>query len=129
MYAALKLVHVAAVVLSGVGFVIRYGLSVKRPLPTDTLVRVAPHVVDTVLLGSALALAWVGGFNPLGVPWLGAKLAGLVLYILIGTIALKRGRTRRIRATAFAAALLVYAYIVTVALTKSPLGPLAGGLQ
>ncbi|MGZ8274710.1 MAG: SirB2 family protein [Burkholderiaceae bacterium] len=129
MYAALKLVHVAAVVLSGVGFVIRYGWSVTRPLPTGALVRVAPHVVDTVLLGSALALAWVGSFTPLGVPWLGAKLAGLVLYILIGTIALKRGRTRRIRATAFAAALLVYAYIVTVALTKSPLGPLAGGLQ
>ena len=128
MYAALKLVHVAAVALSGVGFVIRYGLSVTRPLPTDALVRLAPHVVDTVLLGSALALAWVGGFNPLGVPWLGAKLAGLVLYILIGTIALKRGRTRRIRATAFAVALLVYAYIVTVALTKSPLGPLAGEL-
>lgn len=129
MYAALKIIHVGAVVLSGVGFVIRYGLSVTGPPQTGALVRVAPHVVDTVLLCSALALAWVGSFNPLRVPWLEAKLAGLVLYILIGTIALKRGRTRRIRATAFVAALLAYAYILTVALTKSPLGPLAGGLQ
>lgn len=129
MYEALKVIHVGAVVLSGAGFVIRYGLSVARPAPGGALVRIAPHVVDTVLLASALALAWVGGFNPLRVPWLEAKLAGLVLYILIGTIALKRGRTRRIRAAAFAAALLAYAYIVTVALTKSPLGPLAGGLQ
>jgi uncharacterized membrane protein SirB2 len=129
LYAALKLLHVGAVVLSGLGFVIRYGLSVGRPLPAGALVRVAPHVVDTVLLASALSLAWVGGFNPLRVPWLEAKLAGLVLYILIGTIALKRGRTPRIRAAAFASASLVYAYIVTVALTKSPLGPLAGGLQ
>lgn len=129
MYAALKLVHVSAVVLSGVSFVIRYGLSVTRPLPTGALVRVAPHVVDTVLLGSALALAWVGGFNPLRVPWLEAKLAGLVIYIVVGSIALKRGRTRRIRAAAFAAALFAYAYIVAVGLTKSPLGPLAGGLQ
>lgn len=129
MYAALKLVHVSAVVLSGVGFVIRYGVSVTRRVPTGALVRVAPHVVDTVLLGSALALAWVGGFNPLRVPWLEAKLAGLAIYIVLGTIALRRGRTRRTRAAAFAAALIAYAYIVTVALTKSPLGPLAGGLQ
>jgi uncharacterized membrane protein SirB2 len=129
LYGALKVIHVGAVVLSGTGFVIRYALSVARPAPGGALVRIAPHVVDTVLLASALALAWVGGFDPLGVPWLEAKLAGLVLYILIGTIALKRGRTRRIRAAAFAAALLAYAYIVTVALTKSPLGPLAGGLQ
>lgn len=129
MYAALKLVHAGAVVLSGVGFVIRYAVSVTRPLPTGALVRIAPHVVDTVLLGSALALAWVGGFNPLRVPWLEAKLAGLAIYIVLGTIALRRGRTRRTRAAAFAAALIAYAYIVTVALTKSPLGPLAGGPQ
>ena len=129
MYAALKLVHVGAVVLSGAGFVIRYVMTLWGPLPDRALVRVAPHVVDTVLLGSALALAWTGGFNPLRVPWLEAKLAGLVLYILIGTIALRRGRTRRARAAAFAAALLAYGYIVTVALTKSPLGPLSGGLQ
>lgn len=129
MYAALKLVHVGAVVLSGVGFVIRYGLAAGGALPAGALVRAAPHVVDTVLLGSALALAWVGGFNPLRVPWLEAKLVGLALYILLGTVALKRGRTPRIRAGAFAAALLAYGYIVTVALTKSPLGPLAGGLQ
>lgn len=127
MYAALKLVHAGAVVLSGAGLVIRYGVSVTRPMPTGALVRVAPHVVDTVLLGSALALAWVGGFNPLRVPWLEAKLAGLAIYIVLGTIALRRGRTRRTRAAAFAAALIVYAYIVSVAVTKSPLGLLAGG--
>jgi uncharacterized membrane protein SirB2 len=129
LYAALKFLHVGAVVLSGLGFVIRYRLSATRPRMTGALIRVAPHAVDTVLLASALSLAWVGGFNPLRVPWLEAKLGGLVVYILVGTIALKRGRTRRIRATAFAAALLAYAYIVSVALTKSPLGPLAGGLQ
>ena len=129
MYTALKLVHVGAVVLSGIGFAVRYAWSRRRPLATSGPVRVAPHVVDTVLLASALALAWIGGFNPLKVPWLEAKLAGLVLYILIGTIALKRGRTPRMRAAAFGAALFAYGYIVTVALTKSPLGPLAGGPQ
>jgi uncharacterized membrane protein SirB2 len=136
LYTALKVVHVGAVALSGAGFVLRYVLSVTRTQPTGTRptrprpagawVRVAPHVVDTVLLASAVALAWVGGFHPLEVPWLEAKLTGLVLYILIGTIALKRGRTPRVRAVAFALALLTYAHIVSVALTKSPLGLLAG---
>lgn len=114
--------------LSGAGFVLRYVLSVTRPLPKAGWTRVAPHLVDTVLLASALGLGWVGGFRPLEVPWLEAKLVGLVVYILAGTIALKRGRTTGVRATAFAVALLAYAHIVSVALTKHPLGWLAGGM-
>jgi uncharacterized membrane protein SirB2 len=128
VYGALKLVHVTAVVLSGVGFMTRFALAARGRLPARGWTRVAPHAVDTVLLGSALALASIGGFNPLAVPWLGAKVAALVLYIVAGTVALKRGRTPGARATAFAAALALYAYIVSVALTKHPLGPLAGGI-
>jgi len=128
MYAVLKIIHVSAVVLSGTGFAVRYVLAVTGRLPASAWARVAPHAVDTVLLASALALAWVGRFSPLAVPWLEAKLVGLVVYILAGTIALKRGRTPGMRAAAFAIALLGYAYIVTVALTKNPLGPLAGGM-
>jgi uncharacterized membrane protein SirB2 len=128
LYAALKLVHVSAVVLTGAGFALRYVLSVTRAWSATGWTRFAPHVVDTVLLASALALAWLGGFDPFHVPWLEAKLAGLVIYILAGTIALKRGRTRGIRAAAFSVAVLAYAYIVSVAVTKNPLGLLAGGM-
>jgi uncharacterized membrane protein SirB2 len=127
VYAALKAVHVTAVVLSGAGFVLRYALSALGRLPALGWTRIAPHAVDTVLLASAVGLAWTGGVNPLIVPWLGAKVAGLVLYIAAGTVALKRGRTPRARAVAFAAALAIYAYIVSVALTKNPLGLMAGG--
>ncbi len=127
MYAVLKAVHVAAVVLSGAGFALRYGLSLRGPLPAARWARVAPHAVDTVLLASALALAWVGGFRPLAVPWLEAKLIGLVIYILAGTIALKRGRTRGTRAIAFGVAAVTFAYIVSVAVTKNPLGLWAAG--
>ena len=127
MYAALKLVHVGAVGLSGAGVVLRYALSASAPLPVRGWPRIAPHAVDTVLLASALALAWVGGSPPLEVPWLEAKLVGLVVYIVAGTIALKRGRTAGTRAAAFVAAIGAYAYIVSVALSKDPLGPLAGG--
>jgi len=128
LYAVLKFIHVTAVVLSGAGFVLRYALAVGGRLPGGPWMRVAPHGVDTVLLASALALAWVGHFHPLEVPWLEAKLVGLVVYILAGTIALKRGRTPGMRAAAFAVALASYAYIVSVALTKDPRGLLAGGM-
>lgn len=127
MYATLKLVHVSAVVLSGAGFVLRFALAAVGRSPASRWARALPHAIDTLLLASALALAWVGGFNPLAVPWLEAKLVGLVLYILAGTIALRRGRTRTTRAAAFAVALATFAYIVSVALTKDPLGWLAGG--
>lgn len=127
MYSILKLVHVSAVVLSGTGFVLRFGLAAAGRSPASRWARVVPHVVDTVLLASALSLAWVGGFRPLEVPWLEAKLAGLIVYIVAGTMALKRGRTPRVRGLAFAVALVTFAYIVSVALTKNPLGLLAGG--
>lgn len=127
MYGTLKLLHVAAVVLSGTGFVARYAFTRVRGRLPGGWARVAPHVVDTILLASALALAWLAGFRPLHDPWLEAKLAGLVVYILAGTIALKRGRTPQGRAAAFIVAMLAYAYIVSVALTKNPLGLMAGG--
>jgi uncharacterized membrane protein SirB2 len=128
LYATLKLVHVTAVVLSGAGFAARYVRAVTGRPPARGWWRAAPHIVDSVLLASALGLAWVGGYRPLEVPWLEAKLAGLVVYIVTGTVALKRGRTAGVRTTAFAMALLAYAYIVSVALTKHPHGWLAGGV-
>lgn len=127
MYGSLKLLHVAMVALSGAGFVARYAFSIAHGRLPGGWARVLPHVVDTILLASALAMAWIAGYRPFHDPWLEAKLAGLVVYILAGTIALKRGRTARGRAAAFGVALLAYAYIVSVALTKNPLGLLAGG--
>jgi uncharacterized membrane protein SirB2 len=122
----LKLAHVVSVVLSGAGFVGRGALMLRgSPLLQARFVRTAPHVVDTVLLASAVWLAWLMRLSPFADGWIAAKILGLVAYIVLGTIALKRGRTPRVRAAAFAAALAVFAYIVTVALTHDPLGPLA----
>jgi uncharacterized membrane protein SirB2 len=83
--------------------------------------RILPHVVDTLLLASALAMAWLSGQYPFAQSWLTAKLFGLLAYIGCGTIALKHGRTRPVRALFLLLALLAYAYIVSVALTRSPL--------
>jgi uncharacterized membrane protein SirB2 len=125
MSGTLKAVHVGAVAVSGIGFVLRYALlKPASNVARSRWARVAPHVVDVILLASGVGLAWTLRVNPLHQPWLGAKLAALAIYILLGSIALERGRTTRQRALAFGAAVACYAYIVSVALTHDPRGVL-----
>jgi uncharacterized membrane protein SirB2 len=118
----LKLVHVTAVVLSGAGFVLR-GVWMLRdsPLLQARLTRILPHVIDTVLLGSAILLALRIYQYPFVHGWLTAKVVALLAYIVLGSLALKRGRSRRVRTVSFALALAVFLYIIAVAITRSPL--------
>ena len=121
-YTLLKYLHVTCVVLSGTGFVLRGVWMIQdSPVLARRWVRVVPHVVDTALLASAIALAVMIGQYPLVHGWLMVKVFGIVAYIVLGTIALKRGRTPGIRIMAFCGALLVFSYIVAVAITKSVL--------
>jgi uncharacterized membrane protein SirB2 len=118
-YLAVRALHVGCAALSIAGFVARGALMLAgSPLLGTRFVRVAPHVVDTVLLASAIWLAWFLGQIPFAHAWITAKIAALLAYIVFGTIALKRGRTKGVRAGAFAAALASMAYIVWVALTR-----------
>ena len=127
MYASLKWLHVGAVVLSGFGFIARGVLMlVASPLLAARFVRVAPHVVDTVLLASAVGMAVLARMSPLAQPWLAAKIVGVLAYIALGTVALRHGRSRRARMLAFVGALLVLAYIVGTALQRDPSWPLQG---
>lgn len=120
-YIALKHLHVTCVVLSGLGFSLRgYWMLVESPLRQHRLTRILPHMVDTLLLGSALTMAWMSGQYPFVNGWLTAKFFGLLAYILLGMMALKRGRTKTVRARFFVLAVLAYVYIVSVALTRSP---------
>ncbi len=119
-YILLKYLHLSCVALSGTGFVLRGTWMLQSsPMLTRRWVRITPHVLDTVLLASAIGLMLMSGQYPLAQGWLTAKVLGLAAYVVLGTIALKRGPTRKIRVTAFCGALLVFAYIVAVALTKS----------
>lgn len=121
-YLALKYLHVTCVVLSGLGFCLRgWWMLRESPLRQRRLTRILPHIIDTLLLGSALTMAWMSGQYPFVNGWLTAKLIGLLAYILLGMMALKRGRTLSIRVRYFGLALLAYTYIVTVALTRNPL--------
>ena len=120
-YLALKHLHVTCVVLSGLGFCLRgFWMLSESPLRQHRLARVLPHVVNTLLLGSAVTMAWMSGQYPFVNGWLTAKLFGLLAYILLGMMALKRGRTLAIRRGYFRLALLTYAYIVGVALSRNP---------
>jgi uncharacterized membrane protein SirB2 len=122
-YLALRYLHITCVILSGCGFVLRgTWMFIDSPMLRRRWVRVLPHIVDTVLLGSAIALAVVSHQYPFVFGWLTAKVAGLLVYILCGMMALRRGRTLGVRAVFFVAALLSYAYIISVALTRNPLG-------
>ena len=124
-YAAIKLVHAGAAALSIGLFALRGAWMLRSPQRLQRRwVRIGPQVIDTVLLASALWLAWqLGADGTRG--WLWAKVIALCAYIALGTVALKRGRTRGVRVIAFAAALATFGYIVSVAVTKSPLGVLA----
>ncbi|WP_291985568.1 SirB2 family protein [Candidatus Accumulibacter sp. ACC007] len=126
-YLTLKYLHIGCVVLSGIGFFARGIWMLERsPRLKQPLVRVLPHIVDTILLTSAIAMAVISAQYPFAAPWLTAKLVGLLIYIGCGTMALKRGRSQGQRALFFVAALLAFAYIVAVAVSRSALGPLAG---
>ncbi|HWQ39231.1 MAG TPA: SirB2 family protein [Burkholderiales bacterium] len=121
LYWSLKYVHVGAVVASASLFLLRGAWMLASPsLLQRRWVRVVPHVVDSVLLAAALGLIWLTGQYPFAQPWLTAKVLALVAYIVLGSIALRRGRTPWVRAAAFVAAVSMFAYIVGVALTRSP---------
>lgn len=120
-YLLIKQIHLTAVSLSIIGFLLRGAwMIMASPLLHKKLVRIVPHIVDTVLLVSAIAMILQIGQYPFVHGWLTAKLVALLLYILFGMVALTYGRTKPIRIAAFFAAVLSFSYIVLVALNKTP---------
>lgn len=120
-YTFVKYLHVSCAALSYAGFFARGVLMIRAaPLLQARWLRVAPHVVDTVLLASAIVLVVMSRQYPFIEPWLTAKVIALVIYIGVGMVALRHGTTRRRRVTAWIMAQLVFAYIVAVAVTRSP---------
>jgi uncharacterized membrane protein SirB2 len=120
-YATLKMIHVTSIVVSYLLFSLR-GVWMMRG--SDALqqrwVKITPHIVDTVLLTSAIALAIMIDQDPVNNSWLTAKVAGLLFYIILGMVALRFGKTRKAKISAWIAAQVVFLYIVLVALTKNP---------
>lgn len=121
-YVVLKTVHVGCVAASYVLFVMRGAWMMRESAQlARRWVKTVPHVIDTVLLASAIAMAVMSRQYPFVSGWLTAKVLGLILYIGLGMVALRRGRTRGTRIVAWIAAQAVFFYIVAVAFTRNPL--------
>ena len=121
-HVTLKLLHQGCALLSLCGFLLRGGLMLAgSALLYRRWMRSWPHLIDTLLLISGIWMAVNLQLHPGNSPWLAAKLIALLLYIGLGFVALRLGRTRRIRTGAFIAALACYSYIGLVALARSPL--------
>ncbi|TNC95055.1 MAG: Invasion protein expression up-regulator SirB [Gallionellaceae bacterium] len=117
----LKIIHITCVVLSFSLFFLR-GIWLMRgsPIMRQRWLRIAPHSIDTVLLTSAILLAWQLGYTPANSPWLAAKIVALLLYIGLGMLAFRFAKTHPMRFAAWMAALLTFAYIVATAITHDP---------
>jgi uncharacterized membrane protein SirB2 len=126
-YLVLRNVHIACAILTITLFVLRGSLMLANSAwQQNVVLRYLPHAVDTVLLTTALMLTTVIQQYPFAVGWLTAKVVLLVAYIVLGSIALKRGRTRQVRVVALVAALATVAFLVSVARAHHPLGIFAG---
>ncbi|WP_211829532.1 SirB2 family protein [Kistimonas asteriae] len=120
MYLIVKHLHMTLALLSVGLFSVRACWSVAGSARLQQRwVRIVPHLLDTLLLGCGVWLAWQ--WSAWDVPWVQAKLAALFVYIGLGMVAIKRGKTPRVRAVAALISIAVFVYILSVAVTKSPL--------
>ena len=123
MYHLTKSMHELCALASFALFFVR-GVWMLRESPqlARRWVKILPHGIDTLLLASAIALTLMLREYPLTDAWLSAKLVALLVYIGLGLVALRYGKTRGVRAAAWIGALAVFLYIVSVALAHDPLG-------
>ena len=124
-YPQIKDVHIAAVVASGLLFLLR-GIAVQAGArwAMAAPLRWLSYAIDSVLLTAALMLVTILQQYPFVQAWLTTKVVLLAVYVVLGTFALRRGRTPRVRLACFLAALGVYGFIASVAVEHHPLGAL-----
>jgi uncharacterized membrane protein SirB2 len=126
-YPQIKFVHVIAVIASGSLFALRAVLLQLVPgWARAAPVRYLSYSIDTVLLTAALMLMTVLHQYPIVHSWLTVKIALIVVYIVLGSWALKRARGRRSQVAFAAAALLVFGFVVSIARTHSAWGVFLG---
>ena len=122
MYLALKHIHLTFVALSLLTFFVRgIWLFMNSSMLSKKWVKILPHIISTILLASGIILAVHLGLSPGSQPWLLAKIAGLIVYIGLGVAAFKVPNPTA-RKLLWISALIVFAYIVCVAISKNPLG-------
>ena len=120
-FATIKIIHIICMILSYILFSLRGIWMIQgSSLLKLRWVKVLPHVIDTILLTSAIALvAMIQQYPGLNI-WISAKIGALLLYIFLGMMAFRFGKTRKIKIISWILAQIVFFYIVLVALTKNP---------
>ncbi len=118
----LKIIHVSCVVLSFLGFIVRgWWMLVDSDMRNKKWVKISPHIVDSILLISAISLLIKYNISVIDHQWLQLKIVLLVVYIGLGMVALKNTRSKNIRVGAFLISLIVYSAIIIIAITKPSL--------
>lgn len=124
-YLQILYTHITCVVLSGSLFFVRGVLMLAGwSLANHRWIKRLSYVIDITLLAAAITLTLIIHQYPFVQAWLTVKVLLLVVYIVLGVFALRRGRTRAIRGGFFAAAVAVFLFIVSVAVTHQPAGAL-----
>lgn len=123
MYSFFKILHIITVFTSFTLFLIRGLLLMKQfDAHKNKIIKILPHINDTVLFFSAIVLMMISGQYPgIDNSWLLAKIIALLAYILLGMAALHWAKTPRLQLVAWYSALVVFIYIVHTAVTKSPI--------
>ena len=122
-YVQIKLAHVTLVVLSGALFALRgAGVLAGQAWPLHKPWRLASVAIDTLLLAAGVTMWTLLSLQPVRDAWLGSKLLLLLVYIVLGSFALKRASTWRGKALCYVASLAVFGHIVSTALAHHPLG-------
>ncbi len=130
LYPYIKLLHVTTVIITGSLFLLRFVWMLQGRLEKrGAWVRTLPHYNDTLLFISGLSMAWIIDQLPLQAPWLTAKLLVLLAYILLGSLALRRGHLPWLKKIAGVAAICCYLYIIAIALSRDPTPTLPGLLS
>jgi len=123
LYPQIKWAHISCVVLSGGLFALRGVFALTgSAFANDVILRRLSYAIDTILLAAGLLLASIIHQRPFVQPWLTTKVLLLLGYIALGFVALRFGKTRPMRLACFAAALIVYSFIISVALTHDSRG-------
>jgi len=122
MYFAFKHIHMLCAAISIIGFIIRGALRIQGSnILQKKWIRIAPHIIDTVLLLSAIGLMISIQQYPFVNGWLTAKLIGLIVYIFLGVVTLRIAKSQRVRILSYLLAIATFFYIGSVAITKTPL--------
>lgn len=122
MYMAFKHLHMSLALLTFLGFLLRAILAfMGSPILQKKLIKVAPHIIDTAFLASAVALMVILQQYPFTHAWLTAKIFGLIAYIVFGTMTIKRAPNNAVRSIFFILSITAFMYTAKVAITKDAL--------